>query len=103
MQLDDERANAILSVINNIPFGRLTTYGAVAESAGFPGNARLVGRILKNLPENSSLPWFRVINAQGKISFPKNSIAYQRQISALKNENHPSALGKTHLLDKMWP
>ncbi len=103
MQLSDERASAILHVINRIPFGRLSTYGAIAAAAGFPGNARLVGNVLKRLPEDSTLPWFRVINAQGKISFPETSPNYHRQITALTSENHPFKLGKKHLANKMWP
>lgn len=103
MQLSDERASAILHVINRIPFGRLSTYEAIAAAAGFPGNARLVGKVLKRLPEDSTLPWFRVINAQGKISFPKPSPNYHRQIMALTSENPPYKLGKKHLSKKMWP
>ena len=103
MLLSDERASAILDVIDRIPYGRLSTYGAIAAAAGFPGNARLVGKVLKSLPEDSTLPWFRVVNAQGKISFPETSPNYHRQIMALTSENHPCKLGKKHLSKKMWP
>ena len=103
MDLDSLQAQAILATINAIPAGRLSTYGLIAKAAGFPGNARLVGQILKNLPEGSDIPWFRVINAQGKISFPPASASYLRQLSALQTEGHPATLGKRHLIEKLWP
>ena len=103
MDLDSLQAQAILATINAIPAGRLSTYGLIAKAAGFPGNARLVGQILKNLPEGSEIPWFRVINAQGKISFPSASANYLRQLSALQAEGHPATLGKHYLIEKLWP
>jgi methylated-DNA-protein-cysteine methyltransferase-like protein len=53
-----------------IPPGKVATYGDVARQAGMPGAARRVGRALRGLPDNTRIPWHRVINAQGKISVP---------------------------------
>ena len=103
MDLDSQQAQAILATISAIPEGRLSTYGHIAKAAGFPGNARLVGQILKNLPEGSQIPWFRVINAQGQISFPSNSCDFQRQLAALQAEGHPVSLGKHYLAENLWP
>lgn len=55
-------------MLSRIPHGRVTTYGTVARLAGLPRHARLVGRLLANLPEDSRLPWHRVVNATGRIS-----------------------------------
>jgi len=55
-------------VIRRIPAGRVATYGDVATAAGLPGRARLVGTILRNSPEGSSLPWHRVVGAGGVLS-----------------------------------
>ena len=52
-----------------IPEGRVATYGQIAELAGMPRHARLVGRTLRELPRGSRLPWHRVVNASLKISF----------------------------------
>ncbi|CAG8999524.1 MAG: DNA base-flipping protein [Candidatus Celerinatantimonas neptuna] len=73
-------------VISSIPEGKVATYGQVAAMAGFPRMARAVGRALKNLPEGSQLPWYRVINAKGELSFPLGSKAYQRQRELLESE-----------------
>lgn len=61
----------IYRVIKRIPHGRVTTYGAVARIAGLAGQARLVGYALHALPSGSSVPWHRVINAQGKLSLER--------------------------------
>ena len=50
------------------------------------GQQRLVGYALHNLPRNSGVPWQRVINSQGKISFPKNTNGYTRQKKLLRKE-----------------
>ena len=58
----------IYEVVSRIPRGRVCTYGEVARLAGLAGHARQVGYALHALPEDSRLPWHRVINAKGEIS-----------------------------------
>src|SRR5262249_15606507 len=58
----------IYQVVRRIPRGRVATYGQVARLAGIGPHARQVGYALSSLPEASSVPWHRVINAQGEIS-----------------------------------
>jgi methylated-DNA-protein-cysteine methyltransferase-like protein len=81
-----EKLDAILIVISAIPFGKVCAYGEVAKKAGLLGHARWVANVLKNLPNDSTIPWHRVINSQGKISFPPDSSAFQRQKQALEAE-----------------
>jgi methylated-DNA-protein-cysteine methyltransferase-like protein len=52
-----------------IPQGQLATYGQIAELIGAFGCARQVGWALRRLPLPSPVPWHRVVNAQGRISF----------------------------------
>ncbi len=59
----------IYDVVAKIPPGKVATYGQVAELAGMKGHARFVGYALHSLPQNSILPWHRVINRLGKISY----------------------------------
>jgi len=63
-----EARQRICAVIRRIPKGRVATYGQVAALAGLPGRARMVGAVLRDLPEGQSVPWQRVINAGGKVS-----------------------------------
>ena len=58
-------AAAVAAVIRQIPRGRVATYGAVAEAAGYPRCARHVSKVLKQVP---GLPWQRVLGAGGRIS-----------------------------------
>ncbi|MGI9244909.1 MAG: MGMT family protein [Verrucomicrobiales bacterium] len=58
----------IYAVVAAIPRGRVATYGQVAALAGAPRHARQVGYALFDLPEDTPLPWHRVVNARGEIS-----------------------------------
>jgi methylated-DNA-protein-cysteine methyltransferase-like protein len=58
----------VLELIASIPEGQVMTYGQLAEVAGMPRHARAVGDILHGLSTDTDLPWWRVINAGGKIS-----------------------------------
>ncbi len=86
MMQEDNLNERIWQVVAAIPQGKVATYGQVAALAGAPRHARYVGTVLKQLPSGSTLPWFRVLNAKGEISFPKESPAYQRQREALESE-----------------
>jgi len=58
----------IRHAVRTIPEGRVSTYGAVADRAGMPGQARIVGWALAGLDHESDVPWHRVINSRGGIS-----------------------------------
>ncbi|WP_333653339.1 MGMT family protein [Acinetobacter johnsonii] len=66
-----ELAPMIFQVIAQIPYGRVASYGQIARLAGIPKHSRLVGYVLKHMDADSSLPWYRVINSQGKISLSR--------------------------------
>ncbi|MFS0575656.1 MGMT family protein [Sporosarcina sp. 179-K 3D1 HS] len=65
----------VLRIIKEIPAGYVMTYGQVAASAGNPRGARQVARILHSMSAKHELPWHRIINAQGGISFPEDAEA----------------------------
>jgi methylated-DNA-protein-cysteine methyltransferase-like protein len=58
----------IYAVVRRIPRGRVSTYGEVARAARLGAAARQVGYALHALPEESDVPWQRVVNARGEIS-----------------------------------
>ena len=60
-----ERERRILDVLMALRDGEVTTYGDVADVAGYPKQSRLVGRILATT--DSEVPWWRVVNATGRI------------------------------------
>jgi len=61
----------IYATVRKIPRGKVTTYGTVARLAGLPGQPRLVGYALSALRDGTSVPWHRVINAQGRLSLER--------------------------------
>jgi methylated-DNA-protein-cysteine methyltransferase-like protein len=81
-----ERFDRIHAAVAAIPRGRVATYGDVAEMAGLPGRARLVGTALKNLGEDSGVPWHRVVNAWGEISARGRPEAVSEQRILLEDE-----------------
>ena len=79
-------ARNVWQVVADIPSGHVLTYGEVARLSGMPRYARRVSQAMRWAPRAMALPWHRVINAQGKISFPKDSSGFQRQKSLLEEE-----------------
>jgi len=69
MRLRIERA------IRAIPRGKVSTYGGIAQAAGFPGAARQVAAVLRR---GFGLPWQRVLGAGGQIKLTGDSAIEQR-------------------------
>ena len=97
-----EHRQRIWQVVAAIPPGRVASYGQVAGLAGLPGRARLVGRTMAGLPPGSTLPWHRVVNARGRLSFPEGSPAHRRQKSRLEAEGIVFTEGRLSLSQYTW-
>jgi methylated-DNA-protein-cysteine methyltransferase-like protein len=67
--------NSILAAIRSIPHGKVSTYGAIARAAGYPGASRHVARTLQG---SFGLPWQRVVGAGGEIKLQGDSAIEQR-------------------------
>ena len=65
----------IVAAIRKIPHGKVSTYGAVARAAGYPGAARQVVRALHT---SMGLPWHRVLGVGGEIKLRGDSAFEQR-------------------------
>lgn len=76
----------VLASIRRIPRGRVATYGQIAILAGSPQGSRGVSWILHSSSATEKLPWHRVINSQGKISFPRGSSLFIKQRRLLRTE-----------------
>lgn len=57
----------VLQVLRGLEPGQVMTYGEVALEAGHSGAARAVGNLLRQLPEDAGLPWWRVVSARGRV------------------------------------
>lgn len=81
--LDNSPYHAIYVTVRRIPPGRVSSYGRIAILAGLPGHARMVGYALHALRSDTSVPWWRVINASGHIS---NAYEREQQRARLEAE-----------------
>lgn len=79
-----DAARRIVAVIAAIPAGQVRSYAQVAALAGLPGHARQVARLLAG--SGGSLPWHRVLRADGRIAFAAGSEQALAQARALQAE-----------------
>jgi methylated-DNA-protein-cysteine methyltransferase-like protein len=99
---NNELHEKIRQTISRVPQGSVATYGQIAAEAGVPRRARLVGQVLKRLPAGSGVPWHRIINAQGAISFTEGSEAWLRQKGRLEEEGVVFRNGHVNLEEFRW-
>lgn len=61
--------NAIYGIVQLIPEGRATSYGAIAKAIGYPNLSRLVGKVMSQCDcEKQGIPAHRVVNSRGVLS-----------------------------------
>ena len=70
MRHPEEYVEAVLTCVESVPPGRVTTYGAIAEAVGVFGPRR-VGNVLAE--HGGGVPWWRVVRADG--SLPPSHLA----------------------------
>jgi methylated-DNA-protein-cysteine methyltransferase related protein len=92
----------IWQIVHQIPKGKVASYGQIAKLAGLPGYARYVGYTMKSLPGGTKLPWYRVVNAQGRISFKPGTKQYLLQKSLLEKEGIVFVKGEFSLRHYGW-
>ena len=63
---------AIVTVVRMIPRGKVMSYGQVAAYIGAPRGARMVGWTLRGLESKTEIPWWRVLNMEGRITIKGN-------------------------------
>lgn len=66
--LNDDLIYEILSVVDEIPEGRVATYGQITKLIGRDKNARLVGRVLSMSEYYGEYPCHRVVNFKGRLA-----------------------------------
>jgi alkylated DNA nucleotide flippase Atl1 len=95
----------VLALVSAIPAGRVTTYGAIARR--LRTTPRLVARVLASFsPEESrTLPWFRVVAANGVVSTMRLGAVGRRQVELLREEG-VAVNGRHRVIDfasVFWP
>lgn len=114
MRLDEEAKSfhyAVYSVVGQIPYGKVTSYGHIAYLIGRPQNARRVGSSLKHCEyivsrlneedaDISDLPWWRVIQSLGAIAI-RDSGEFE-QAKRLQEEGVEVSGLKVNMTDYGW-
>jgi methylated-DNA-protein-cysteine methyltransferase-like protein len=93
----DRWVQNVWQVVEGIPRGHVLTYGEVARLAGMSRAARRVSLAMRRAPRTRKLPWHRVVNAQGRISFPADSSGHRQQRERLEREGVVFVKGKIDL------
>ena len=88
--LQETLAYEVLSVVEEIPAGKVATYGQIARLIGRPRNARLVGRILRGAEQYGSYPCHRVVNHAGRLApgWPEQADLLRQEGVPMKDDTH---------------
>jgi methylated-DNA-protein-cysteine methyltransferase-like protein len=84
--LISEFTKSVIEKIRQIPEGKVATYKQIAELSGKPQGSRGVAWILHSCSTVYQLPWHRVLNSKGSISFESNSFNFRKQKRLLEKE-----------------
>lgn len=76
----------VIKNIQSIPAGKVATYKQIAELSGKPQGSRGVAWLLHSSSKAHKLPWHRVLNSKGTISFPKKTKGFRDQKKNLEKE-----------------
>jgi methylated-DNA-protein-cysteine methyltransferase-like protein len=82
----ETRRVALYLALAQIPEGKVTSYGELAAVAGLGRAARWVGRVLSQLPDDTRLPWHRVMGAGGRLSLAAGTVSGEEQRARLRAE-----------------
>ncbi len=77
----------VYAIVRQIPYGKVTTYGAIAEYLGSKGSARMVGWALNSTKYKlDKIPAHRVVNRQGLLTGKRHFGGQDTMKSLLENE-----------------
>ena len=96
------RMHRIWGTIRDVPKGSVASYGQIAKVAGIPRGARQVGYALRHLQDGHDVPWYRVIQASGKIAFDKDTPQYEEQSKRLQEEDVAVIGGRIDMQKYRW-
>lgn len=88
--LQEDLIFEILSVVEEIPEGRVATYGQIAKLIGRDKNSRLVGKVLSMSQYYGNYPCHRVVNHAGRLApgWTEQRFLLENEGVTFKNENH---------------
>lgn len=76
----------VYEIARQIPYGRVTSYGAIANYLGTPKSARMVGWAMNASKNDDSVPAHRVVNQKGLLTGKNHFKGSNLMIQLLENE-----------------
>ena len=93
-------------VIRLVPSGKVVSYGQVADLAGLPGRARMVGKALRKYANHEHIAWHRVVKGNGQLALLKHTElsidAPALQASLLREEGVSVMNNRVKMPDVQW-
>lgn len=88
--LNEQLVYEILSVVEEIPSGKVASYGQIAKLIGREKNARLVGRVLSQAEHYGDFPCHRVVNHAGRLApgWPEQRFLLEAESVEFKPDGH---------------
>jgi len=88
--MEEDLIYEILSVVDEIPEGRVATYGQIAKLIGRDKNSRLVGKVLSMAEYYGEYPCHRVVNSSGRLvpGWGAQRLLLEEEGVVLKNKTH---------------
>ncbi|EHO82030.1 MGMT family protein [Fusobacterium ulcerans] len=88
--MEEDLIYEILSVVDEIPEGRVATYGQIAKLIGRDKNSRLVGKVLSMAEYYGEYPCHRVVNSAGRLvpGWGAQRLLLEEEGVVLKNKTH---------------
>ncbi|MFN3454931.1 MAG: MGMT family protein [Pseudobdellovibrio sp.] len=95
-------SQSVINFVKRIPHGRVATYGQIAEYVRRPDAVRGVSWILHSCSKEYELPWHRVVNKKGEISFRIGTSDFKKQKNLLLKEKIKIVDNKIDLKIFQW-
>lgn len=88
--MEEDLIYEILSVVDEIPEGRVATYGQIAKLIGRDKNSRLVGKVLSMAEYYGEYPCHRVVNSAGRLvpGWGAQRLLLEEEGVVLKSKTH---------------
>lgn len=104
IEINEEFLQKVYAEAAKIPSGKVSTYGKLAELAGYQRASREVGIAMSRVPEGSNLPCHRVVNKNGTLA-PGNIFGGQEKQKAMLAEEGVTFRvdGTINMERHMWP
>jgi methylated-DNA-protein-cysteine methyltransferase-like protein len=90
----------VYRLVQQIPRGRILTYGALAKALRLRGGARSAGRAMAATPSGRGIPWHRVVGERGKILIREPYASLQKKL--LESEGVQIFESRVNLEERLW-